>query len=148
VGRFNENIGVDLLGGAPSDVETGGTFYILLDLPDETSAAATALAEVTEFITEGEGATSSLGRFATNLGDFDGDGLEDIAFSDPFFAANYSGKVYLVRGADVADGPPLNDVIEILGDPAGDNNNFGTGLGSLLSSSPRGWGNLASQAWE
>ncbi len=136
-GRFDDNDSVDVLVGAPLNGLAGG-LSVIRDIAEAPTRA----------VLSGELEYDEFGRFATVIGDFDLDGLEDIAVSAIQYDTENddTGKVYVIpaRALNSAIGGGITHeaVIAIVPEDGPIAGYFGGGLGSVLSPAPRGYEDL------
>ena len=118
-GDLNDDGFDDLIVGAPfADFQVGTTSYFDagrsyvvygtdLPFPAEYSLGS-LLTPLTPgmvqrgFVIDGETSFDNVGQSVAGLGDFNGDGVDDVAIGAPFSGTNFSGDVYIVFGRDSA----------------------------------------------
>jgi hypothetical protein len=150
LGRFDGNLGADLVGGAPDD-SFNGSAYLVYDLSTTSSLPAELLLETdADVILRAEASGEEFARFATVLGDFDRDGLEDVVIADAGHGDQDVGRIYIIAGPTLQNWksqtspylpPNYNDAIIIDGEE-GNFRYFGRTIGSYLAPSSAGWTNL------
>ena len=106
IGNFDGNSSFDLLVSArgngtivmPAAWQYGNVFIE----PNITEGAASSYIDITAaHHIQGKDSGGVLGRWVANIGDIDGDGLEDMAWSDTWEQGG-SGTVFVLTGADLS----------------------------------------------
>jgi hypothetical protein len=111
----------DLIVGAPAASSRAGESFVVFGKTDDTPINMTAVAQNTNdsgFSILGFANPEEAGRAVSGIGDFDGDGLDDLFVGSPF-ANGYDGAGYIVFGKDDGTQIDLNDL-----DTASSNDGF------------------------
>ncbi|MSP55859.1 MAG: DUF1573 domain-containing protein [Myxococcales bacterium] len=120
----------DVIVGAPTSGAAGpsssGRGAIAVFLASPLPASATEIRGADNYF-QGAGTSDGLGYALTNLGDFDNDGIDDLAVAATGTISG-AGTVYVISGADAAGtGSPTDAVFTLTGSSG---NAAGRGLGS------------------
>jgi hypothetical protein len=138
-GSFESDLGEELAIGAPgcnlgAATATGAAYHII----DIAFTPITVQREQADYASAGNGVDDHFGA-AVAVGDFDHDGLDDLAAAAPnknhgAGNPNDSGRVYVAysndgaQGPDPADGPDIIGEDEWAGDTPGEGEHFGSAL--------------------
>ena len=119
VGDYDGDGRVDGIFSAPTDATSGyedsGALYFVSDLATALSGVGLAADDLATATVIGRSDSGFLGLRLSNVGDVNGDGMEDVLVNEPYGGTKGIGAVWLVSGALLSSTGLVVDDVALLG---------------------------------